>query len=64
VNIVAFHAFLAPAGGGPAFLTLVLEVFLAWSYRDAFRPMLAARVKTHADASDADQLPRGVAAQH
>jgi hypothetical protein len=63
VNIVSFHAFLAPAGGGPAYLTLVLELFLAWSYRDAFRSMLVARVKTHEDAPELDRLPRGVAAQ-
>ena len=43
VNIVAFHAFLAPSGGGAAYLALVLELYLAWSYRDAYRPMLAAR---------------------
>jgi uncharacterized membrane protein YphA (DoxX/SURF4 family) len=43
VNIVAFHAFLAPSGGGAAYLALVLELYLAWSYRDAYRPMLAPR---------------------
>ncbi len=43
VNIVAFHLFLEPGGGGPAYLAFVLEVYLAWSYRDAYRPMLAAR---------------------
>jgi hypothetical protein len=43
VNIVAFHTALAPASGGPAYLTLILTVYLAWSYRDAYRPMLAAR---------------------
>ncbi|HSY23092.1 MAG TPA: DoxX family protein [Polyangiaceae bacterium] len=43
VNIVAFHAFLAPSGGGPAYLALILELYLAWSYRDAYRPMLASR---------------------
>jgi uncharacterized membrane protein YphA (DoxX/SURF4 family) len=43
VNIVAFHTALAPAGGGPGYLAFILEVYLAWSYRDAYRPMLAAR---------------------
>jgi hypothetical protein len=43
VNIVAFHAFLAPAGLGLALAVLVLELYLAWSYRDAYRPMLVAR---------------------
>ena len=46
VNIFAFHAFLAPAGIGLAALIVALEVFLAWAYRDAFRPVLAARVAT------------------
>lgn len=41
VNIVAFHLFLAPAGLPLAGLVLVLEIFLAWAYRGAFRPMLA-----------------------
>jgi hypothetical protein len=45
VNVVAFHTALAPAGGGPAYLALILEVYLAWSYRDAYRPMLAARAR-------------------
>lgn len=43
VNIIAFHVFLAPAMIGMALLVLVLEVYLAWAYRAAYRPMLAAR---------------------
>jgi hypothetical protein len=45
VNIIAFHAFLAPSGAGPGALVLVLEIYLAWAYRKAFLPMLAPRVK-------------------
>lgn len=45
VNIVAFHLFLAPATVAPAFVILALELYLAWAYRGAFRPMLAARVR-------------------
>ena len=45
VNIVAFHAFLAPAGIGLTVVILAIEVYLAWSYRDVFRPMLSARVR-------------------
>ncbi len=44
VNIVLFHAFLAPSGLPIALLVLALEIFLAWSYRSAYRPMLAARI--------------------
>lgn len=51
VNIVAFHLFLAPSGSGMGILALVLELFLAWSYRGAFRPMLAARVSPGAGTS-------------
>ena len=43
VNIVAFHAFLAPAGLAIPFFVLALEVFLAWAYRGAFAPMLQAK---------------------
>lgn len=43
VNIVAFHAFLAPDGLSIAIVVAAMEVYLAWVYRDAFRPMLAMR---------------------
>lgn len=43
VNIVLFHVFLAPEGLPVAILVLVLEVFLAWAYREAFRGVLQAR---------------------
>jgi hypothetical protein len=43
VNIVAFHAALAPSGVGLGLVLLALELYLAWTYRAAFRPMLAAR---------------------
>jgi uncharacterized membrane protein YphA (DoxX/SURF4 family) len=44
VNIVFFHAFLAPAGIVLPLVVLGLEVYLAWGYRGVYRPMLAARV--------------------
>lgn len=43
INIVAFHAFLAPSGLVVALIVLALELYLAWAYRAAFAPMLAAR---------------------
>jgi uncharacterized membrane protein YphA (DoxX/SURF4 family) len=43
VNIVAFHAFLAPSGLVFALLLLGAAAALAWTYRDLYRPMLAAR---------------------
>jgi uncharacterized membrane protein YphA (DoxX/SURF4 family) len=43
VNIAAFHLVLAP---NPVMVVLLLglELYLAWSYRDAFAPMLKPRV--------------------
>jgi uncharacterized membrane protein YphA (DoxX/SURF4 family) len=44
VNIVAFHVFLEPAALPIPLLLLALELYLAWSYRAAFQPMLRPRV--------------------
>jgi hypothetical protein len=43
VNSIAFHAVLEPSGLPMALGFLALELYLAWKYRDAFRPMLKAR---------------------
>lgn len=43
VNIVAFHAFLEPSGLPVAIVVLALEVYLAWAFAKAYRPMLALR---------------------
>jgi uncharacterized membrane protein YphA (DoxX/SURF4 family) len=43
LNILAVHLFLAPSGIPHAVGLLVLEAFLLWSYRDAFRPLFRAR---------------------
>jgi uncharacterized membrane protein YphA (DoxX/SURF4 family) len=43
VNIVAFHAFLAPEGSAVALTAVALEIALAWAYRDAYRPLFVAR---------------------
>jgi uncharacterized membrane protein YphA (DoxX/SURF4 family) len=43
VNIFAFHAFLEPSGVVLATVIVVLEVYLAWSYRNAYRPLLTLR---------------------
>jgi putative oxidoreductase len=45
VNIVGFHAVLAPSGAGMALILVALEVYLAWAYRDAFAPLLRARTR-------------------
>jgi hypothetical protein len=52
VGIVGFHATLAPATGGAGYLALLLELALAYAYRDAFKPMLQA----HNDPARAQEL--------
>lgn len=61
VNIVAVHAFLAPAGLGLALLIVALGVYLAYTERAVFAPLLraksdeavppSARVEGHATAA-------------
>ena len=48
VGIITFHIALAPATIGPGIVVLAMELYLAWVYRGAFRPML--RAKTTPDA--------------
>jgi uncharacterized membrane protein YphA (DoxX/SURF4 family) len=43
VGILTFHIAIAPKTIGPAIVVLVMELYLAWAYRGAFRPMLAMR---------------------
>ena len=45
VNIICFHVFLMPKTIAPGIVVAVLELYLAWSYRKAFKPMLAFRVR-------------------
>ena len=46
VNILGFHLFLAPSGIGLPVVMLALELYVAWTYRDAFAPMLRMRSVT------------------
>ena len=43
VNVVAFHAALAPEGVAIPLLLAAAEAYLGWSYRDVFAPILRAR---------------------
>jgi uncharacterized membrane protein YphA (DoxX/SURF4 family) len=43
VAILTFHIALQPATIGPGIVVALLELYLAWSYRKAFGPMLAAK---------------------
>lgn len=43
VGILTFHIALQPAGIGPGIVVAVMELYLAWTYRAAYRPMLRAK---------------------
>ncbi len=43
VNSIAFHVFLEPSGLPVALVFLALNLYLAWVYRAAYRPLLTAR---------------------
>ncbi len=43
VNIALFHAVLAPSGIGMALVIVALGLYLAWSHRHAYRPLLQSR---------------------
>src|SRR5215475_9991322 len=43
VGILTFHIFIAPATIVPGVIVTVMELYLAWAYRGAFRPMLRAK---------------------
>jgi hypothetical protein len=48
VNIFLFHAFLTPGQVGMPIAFLCIELFLAWAYRAAYRPLLSSRVSPSA----------------
>jgi uncharacterized membrane protein YphA (DoxX/SURF4 family) len=43
-GILTFHIAVQPATIGPGIVVTLLELYLAWSYRAAFCPMLRAKV--------------------
>jgi hypothetical protein len=49
VNIIAFHLFLSPAPGAsaPGIVLMVLELYLAWVYRDYYRALFVMRARPH-----------------
>ncbi len=49
VGILTFHVAMAPATIGPGIVVLLMELFLAWAYRGAFKPMLAANASPGAN---------------
>ena len=57
VNIVLFHAVLAPGGLPVALFVLALELFTAWSYRNTYAPMLRARTAPKASGAAQPIVP-------
>jgi len=49
VNALAFHLLLEPSGRPIVLAFLALEIYLAWTYRKAYRSMLAMRVSPGAE---------------
>lgn len=45
VNSVLFHSFLEPSGRPMSYAVFACLLFLAWCYRDAYRPLLTAKWK-------------------
>lgn len=62
VNILLIHVVLTPSGLPMALFLVALELFLAWSYRAAFAPMLRARVEPTVTAPATERSLRAVAA--
>jgi hypothetical protein len=48
VNILSFHAFMAPAGLPMAFVVSALALFLLWRYRESFAGLVK-NTPPHAD---------------
>jgi len=45
IGIITFHAVFEPSGLPVVVILIALTIYLAWSYRSAFAPMLHARVE-------------------
>ncbi|MBW2526843.1 MAG: DoxX family protein [Deltaproteobacteria bacterium] len=61
INIVAYHAFVVGAGLVMPIGLAALGVYLAWSYRDAYRPMLNPNARP-AEREEHDSPPVSVQA--
>jgi len=58
LNIVAFHLVLAPGGSPLALFVLALELYAAWTYREAFAPLFS---RKEIGATTARPAPVGLA---
>jgi uncharacterized membrane protein YphA (DoxX/SURF4 family) len=57
VNIFLFHLFLVPSGLPVAIVVAAFELFLTWTHRDAFAPMLHARTEPAEESSAGASRP-------
>ncbi len=55
VNIIAFHLFLEPEALAMPLVLLVAQLYLAYSHRDAFAPMLHAKNAPHVTPPSSDR---------
>ena len=60
VNIVLFHSVLAPAGLPVALFVLALELYTAWTYRDAYASMLRARTAPKGSGASSPALAQAM----
>lgn len=56
VNVALFHLFLAPSGFAMVAAIVGLELYLAWTYRDSFAPLLRVNARP-ADAEARTSRP-------
>ena len=40
INILLFHAFLTPGNSTMGIIIVLVHIYLAWSYRDYYKPLL------------------------
>jgi putative oxidoreductase len=43
INILLFHVFLAPAGSAMGIVIVLIHLFVAWAYRDYYKPLFASK---------------------
>src|SRR5688572_22063528 len=41
INILLFHAFLTPGNATMGIVIVLVHIYLAWSYRDYYKPLLS-----------------------
>src|SRR5580704_13988376 len=63
INIVGFHLFLEPSGLPLPLVVLAAELYLAWTYRSAFAPMLQLRTPLPQKAAAEAPTPVHLAAR-